>query len=112
MALKLNSQDVTVNKLNSVDVTFEYLNGSIVYQSGATVWTAISNPGSYNGTYNYSYDAMACRTQTTVRTNLTSARPPGDYSPGYIMRVTHGWIDWNQNPPAVIPCTVYYFRAD
>ncbi|MCK9470298.1 MAG: hypothetical protein M0Q88_00905 [Bacilli bacterium] len=108
MPITLNGTQITSNKLNGSDITAERFMGNVVYPSGGTTWTAISNPGSFNGTYGYVYTDASCRTQATVRSDLTSARPPVDYSIGYIMRVTHSRLE-GQTP---IACTVYYFRCD
>lgn len=113
MAITLNGTQITVNKLNNQDVERETLNGVTVYElvQNATSWTYIGTSSSYDGTYSYSYSGGSCRTTSTVRTNLTSARPPSNYAVGYIMRVQHSTYYFEGGDIVPVPCSTYYFRA-
>lgn len=114
MAITLNGTQITVNKLNNQDVERETLNNVTVYElvKNATSWTYIGTTSStYDGTYSYTYQSASCRTSSTVRTNLTSARPPSNYAVGYIMRVTHSAYVIENGMPITTTCTPMYFRA-
>lgn len=114
MAITLNGTQISVNKLNNQDVELESLNGTTVYElvKNATQWVYLGpDYHTYNGTYSYTYQSASCRTASTVRTDLTSARPPSDYEVGYIMRVQHTAyvIEGGDILPTI--CPTLYFRA-
>lgn len=114
MAITLNGTQISVNKLNNQDVELESLNGTTVYElvQNATQWVYIgTTSSSYDGTYSYTYQSASCRTSSTVRTNLTSARPPSDYEVGYIMRVQHTAYVLVDGAPVPTTCPTMYFRA-
>ncbi len=67
-----------------------------------TDWVQTSNT-SYNGSYSY-MTGTTCDSLSGVDDKLTTNRPVGDYSIGFIMRVTHFTSD-------EAPCTTYYFQA-
>jgi hypothetical protein len=71
-----------------------------------TTWSYIGTTGTQNG----SVDAgttSSCRTSGTLQSWLMSNYPPGNYSNGYIMRVTSAWFDGFDGGL----CTNHFYQA-